>query len=75
MTDLLAARGLPQPQREAARFYGPMFLLYSVYDGAEDPGTATALLDELMEDDAKEQYADGIVAEAEAKTVMPRMST
>ena len=50
MTDLLAARGLPQPQREAARFYGPMFLLYSVFDGAEDPGAATALLDELMED-------------------------
>ena len=50
MTDLFAARGLPRPQQEAAGFYGPMFLLYSVYDGAEDKAAVTALLDEMMDD-------------------------
>lgn len=30
----------------ALDFYGPMFLLYSVYDGAEDKGAVSGLLDE-----------------------------
>lgn len=47
--DLFRALGIPDPQRRAAAFYGPMFLLYSVYDGAEDKGAVTALLDEHME--------------------------
>lgn len=33
-------------KREAVRFYAPMFLLYSVYDGAEDKSAVTARLEE-----------------------------
>ena len=47
--DLLAALGLPRPEEEAAAFYAPMFLLYSVYDGAEDKAAVLALLDSLLD--------------------------
>ena len=46
---LFAGLGLPDPRREAAAFYGPMFLLYSVYDGAEDKQAAFELLDAHLE--------------------------
>ena len=49
MAALFAARGLPRPRQEAAAFYGPMFLLYSVYDAAEDKAAVTALLDEMTD--------------------------
>ena len=32
-------------QTEALRFYGPMYLLYSVYDDADDKASVQALLD------------------------------
>ena len=47
--DLLAALGLPRPEEEAAAFYAPIFLLYSVYDGAEDNAAVLALLDALLD--------------------------
>lgn len=50
MRELFAAHGLPEPEREAAAFYAPMFLLCSVYDGAEDKRAVTALADALLED-------------------------
>ncbi len=49
VADLLRARGITDPERRAASFYGPMFLLYSVYDGAADKAQVTALLDEHIE--------------------------
>ena len=49
MTDLLSGMGVPQPQFEAARFYAPMFFLYSVYDGAEDKASVSALLDDMLD--------------------------
>ena len=49
MTDLFEGLALPRPRKEAVRFYAPMFLLYSVYDGAEDKEAVTAMLDEAME--------------------------
>lgn len=49
VADLFRGLGLSDPDRRAAAFYGPMFLLYSVYDGAEDKGAVTALLDEYMD--------------------------
>ena len=49
VADLFRALGLSDPERRAAEFYGPMFLLYSVCDGAEDKTAVTALLDEYME--------------------------
>ncbi len=49
VAELLRGRGLPRAQERAAAFYAPMFLLYSVYDGAEDKQAVTALLDECLE--------------------------
>ena len=36
-------------QAEALAFYGPMYLLYSVYDGADDKASVCALLDAHLE--------------------------
>lgn len=36
-------------QTEALAFYGPMYLLYSVYDGAEDKASVCAMLDTHLE--------------------------
>ncbi len=52
--DLFLTLGLSDPVRRAAEFYGPMFLLYSVYDGAEDKAAVTALLDEYLEKTKRE---------------------
>ena len=49
MADLFSALALPRPQEEAESFYGPMFLLYSVYDGAQDKRAVTAMMDEYLE--------------------------
>ena len=54
VTGLFAALGIPRPRERAAAFYGPMFLLYSVYDGAEDKEAALSLADELLERAGKE---------------------
>ena len=54
VADLFGGLGLPDPKGRAASFYGPMFLLYSVYDGAEDKGSVTAMLDAHMEQAKKE---------------------
>ena len=54
VADLFRGLGLPDPERRAASFYGPMFLLYSVYDGAEDRVAVTALLDEYLDHAKKE---------------------
>lgn len=47
--DLFAGMGIPEPQREAALLYGPMFLLYGVYDGAADKQAVSARLDDILE--------------------------
>lgn len=49
MADLFAALGLPEPREQAARFYAPMFLLYSVYDGAADKAAVLSLADALLD--------------------------
>ncbi len=54
VADLFRARGLRDPERRAASFYGPMFLLYSVYDGAENKAAVTALLEEHLDRAEKE---------------------
>ncbi len=53
LSDLFAALGVPRARREAAEFYGAMFLLYGVYDGAEDKTAVTALADEVLESAGK----------------------
>ena len=54
VVDLFGGLGIAEPRKRAAAFYGPMFLLYSVYDGAEDKQAVLDALDGLM-DDAREQ--------------------
>ena len=54
VADLFRARGLSDPERRAAAFYGPMFLLYSVYDGTENKTAVTVLLDEYLDRAEKE---------------------
>ena len=44
VTDLLGSLGFDHPQQRAAVFYAPMFLLYSVYDGAENKEAVSSLL-------------------------------
>ena len=48
LTGLFTALGLPDPRKRAAAYYGPMFLLYSVYDQAEDRAAILALADECL---------------------------
>ncbi len=49
MTELFASRGLTRAREKAAEFYAPMFLLYSVYDGAEDKAAVASLADGMLE--------------------------
>ncbi len=57
MADLFKSLGFSRPQARAAAFYGPMFLLYSVHDGAADGSAVLSTLDALMED-ARNQLKD-----------------
>ena len=50
VADLLGSLGFDRPAERAAALYAPMFLLYSVYDGAEDKAAADALLEACLED-------------------------
>lgn len=52
--DLLAGMGFSQPAERAAARYGPMFLYYSVYDGAEDKAAVAAQLDACLDAAAME---------------------
>lgn len=54
LTDLFAGLGVPGARAEAVKLYAPLFLLYSVYDAAEDKEAVLILLDGLM-DEAQER--------------------
>lgn len=49
VADILAAHSLPNAANEAVRFYAPMFLFYSLYDGAEDKSAVFAAADAHFE--------------------------
>ena len=49
MTDLFNSAGLSHPREKATEFYSPMFLLYSIYDGAQDKNSVLELLDSCLE--------------------------
>lgn len=51
VADLFSSMGFPEPQKKAASFYAPMFLMYTVYDGAKESEKAsvTALADACLE--------------------------
>ncbi|MDY3781792.1 MAG: hypothetical protein SOZ90_06385 [Candidatus Faecousia sp.] len=46
--DLFTAWGLPQAVEKALALYGTMFLLYAVYDGAQEKESAAALLEKSL---------------------------
>ncbi len=54
LKDLFDSLGMADPQEKAADFYAPMFLLYSVYDGAKDKEQISALLDTLLEEKSRQ---------------------
>ena len=49
LTDLFSSLGVPEPQKAAAEFYGPMFLLWSVCDGTDELAQVIALGDALID--------------------------
>ena len=49
LADLFGAVGIRQPEKEAAAFYGVMFLAYSVYDGAKDKAAVLSQAEETLE--------------------------
>lgn len=50
VADLFSSLGIPDSEKKAAEYYAPMFLLYSMYDGAGDKAAITALADDLLDD-------------------------
>lgn len=60
MTDVFRtfSTSVEEARQLALAFYGPMYLLYSVYDGAENKAAVTAMLD---------QYVDHFVADLQKK--------
>ncbi len=48
LTDLFSGIGLQDAPEKAAGFYGLMFLMYSVYDGAEDKRTVSLELNRML---------------------------
>ncbi len=76
LKDLFSAIGIPRAEEQAAAFYAPMFLLYSVRDGAEDGGKAAALLDALLEEAGKRlKHSIGEEERMEEKRIVIRRET
>lgn len=61
VTDLLENLGFPNAELLAAELYGPMHLLYSCYDGAEDRKAVYVLLDAHL--DAMEKKLEELAKE------------
>ena len=49
VTDLLLSLSVAHPAQRAVELYAPMFLLYSVYDGAQDKEAVLCLADESLD--------------------------
>lgn len=49
LTDLFISLDIPQAKEKAAEAYGAMFLLYSVYDAAEDKAAVLSLADGCLD--------------------------
>ncbi len=48
LADLFRGMGVPGAEDEAVRFYAPMYLLYTIYDAAEDKDTVTGRADRIL---------------------------
>lgn len=53
VADLFAGLGIARPREEAAGLYAPMFLMYSVYDGAADKGAVLSEMDDWLDETGK----------------------
>lgn len=49
VSELFAAWGVKNAREKAIAFYGPMFLLYSIYDGTDEKSTVNAMLEEVID--------------------------
>ena len=49
MTDLFESMQIENAAESAEKFYGVMFLMYSVYDGADDKAAVTVRLDACLD--------------------------
>lgn len=49
VTDIFRARKVKDAREKAIKLYAPMFLFYSIYDGDEDKGLSSAVLQEHLE--------------------------
>ncbi len=58
VTDLFSAWNIPDARNRAIGLYAPMFLFYSLYDGAEDKAAAASAFKEHMDRVCKE-WGDG----------------
>lgn len=53
MAELFSANGIADAERAAVEFYAPMFLMYSVYDTADDKAAVLQILDSCLDSVAK----------------------
>ena len=51
--DIFAELRVPNPEAAAGSFYGIMFLMYSVYDGAENNEAVISMLDRCIDEEIK----------------------
>ena len=57
--DILRALDIKEPRKKAVELYSPMFLMYSVYDGAEDKENVLSVLDSVLDDAYKRLMKEG----------------
>ena len=50
LADILSEQGWEKPQEKAVICYAPMFMLYSVYDEAQDKKAVWSLVDKCLDD-------------------------
>ena len=75
VTDMFAAMGLPQPHEKAIELYAPMFLSYSLYDGADDPSKVTADLDQYLDHFLKKTAASSPASSGPGREIVFRRET
>ena len=51
--DIFTELKIPNPEAAAGNFYGIMFLMYSVYDGAEDKEAVLSMLDRCIDEETE----------------------
>ncbi len=57
--DILRALDIKEPRKKAVELYSPMFLMYSVYDGADDKENVLSVLDSVLDDAYRRLMKEG----------------